>query len=110
MQGYIERVKEIFPKLKAFNAFYENNAKHESGLFYFFDDFLTVKIPETLCRSNAVKTVIFKQSFFCRRYRKFNIISIFFFSQKYTGKPKTVTAKYLGYFIPSDAAKIQIKP
>ncbi len=32
-------VKEIFPKLKAFNKFYENNAKHESGLFYFFDDF-----------------------------------------------------------------------
>ena len=34
-----EWVKEIFPKLKAFNKFYENNAKHESGLFYFFDDF-----------------------------------------------------------------------
>lgn len=34
-----EWVKEIFPKLKAFNAYYENNAKHESGLFFFFDDF-----------------------------------------------------------------------
>lgn len=34
-----EWVKEIFPKLKAFNTYYENNAKHESGLFYFFDDF-----------------------------------------------------------------------
>lgn len=34
-----EWVKEIYPKLKAFNAYYEKNAKHESGLFYFFDDF-----------------------------------------------------------------------
>ncbi|MBR6502907.1 MAG: glycoside hydrolase family 37 [Clostridia bacterium] len=34
-----EWVKEIFPKLKAFNKYYEINAKHESGLFYFFDDF-----------------------------------------------------------------------
>ena len=32
-------VKEIYPKLKAFVSYYENNAKHESGLFYFFDDF-----------------------------------------------------------------------
>ncbi len=35
----VEWAKEIFPKLKKFNQFYENNAKHESGLFYFFDDF-----------------------------------------------------------------------
>ena len=34
-----EWVKEIYPKLERFVAFYENNAKHESGLYYFFDDF-----------------------------------------------------------------------
>ena len=32
-------VKEVFPKLKAFVTYYEQNAKHESGLYYFFDDF-----------------------------------------------------------------------
>ncbi len=32
-------VKEIYPKLKKFISYYEENAKHESGLFYFFDDF-----------------------------------------------------------------------
>ena len=32
-------LKEIYPKLEKFIAFYDNNAKHESGLFYFFDDF-----------------------------------------------------------------------
>ncbi len=32
-------VKEIYPKLKHFISYYEENAKHESGLFYFFDDF-----------------------------------------------------------------------
>ena len=32
-------ITEIFPKLKAFANYYEQNAKHESGLFYFFDDF-----------------------------------------------------------------------
>lgn len=31
--------KEIYPKLKKFITYYEENAKHESGLFYFFDDF-----------------------------------------------------------------------
>ncbi len=35
----IEWAKEIFPKLKKFVTYYEENAKHESGLFYFFDDF-----------------------------------------------------------------------
>jgi len=35
----IEWAREIYPQLKAFNMFYEKNAKHESGLFYFFDDF-----------------------------------------------------------------------
>ena len=35
----IEWVKEIYPKLDNFLAYYENNAKHESGLYYFFDDF-----------------------------------------------------------------------
>ena len=34
-----EWVREIYPRLKKFISFYENNAKHESGLFYFFDDF-----------------------------------------------------------------------
>lgn len=34
-----EWAKEIYPKLKAFANYYEENAKHESGLFYFFDDF-----------------------------------------------------------------------
>ena len=35
----IEWLKEIYPKLEKFVSFYENNAKHESGLYYFFDDF-----------------------------------------------------------------------
>ena len=35
----IEWLKEIYPKLDKFLAYYENNAKHESGLYYFFDDF-----------------------------------------------------------------------
>ena len=35
----IDWLKEIYPKLEKFLAYYENNAKHESGLFYFFDDF-----------------------------------------------------------------------
>ncbi|MBQ7343443.1 MAG: glycoside hydrolase family 37 [Clostridia bacterium] len=29
----------IYPKLEKFVEYYENNAKHESGLYYFFDDF-----------------------------------------------------------------------
>lgn len=32
-------VKEIYSKLKKFISYYEENAKHESGLYYFFDDF-----------------------------------------------------------------------
>ncbi len=32
-------LKEIYPKIEKFIAYYQNNAKHESGLFYFFDDF-----------------------------------------------------------------------
>ena len=32
-------IKEIFPKLAKFISYYEQNAKHESGLYYFFDDF-----------------------------------------------------------------------
>ena len=35
----VEWIRPHFSKLKAFNHFYEENAKHESGLFYFFDDF-----------------------------------------------------------------------
>lgn len=34
-----EWLEQIYPKLDRFIAYYENNAKHESGLFYFFDDF-----------------------------------------------------------------------
>jgi putative isomerase len=34
-----EWVKKIYPNLKRFVTYYEENAKHESGLFYFFDDF-----------------------------------------------------------------------
>ncbi len=32
-------LQEIYPKLEKFVAYYQKNAKHESGLFYFFDDF-----------------------------------------------------------------------
>lgn len=32
-------VREIYPRLKAFLTYYEKNAQHESGLYYFFDDF-----------------------------------------------------------------------
>ena len=32
-------IEENFPKLVKFIAYYEQNAKHESGLYYFFDDF-----------------------------------------------------------------------
>lgn len=32
-------IDEIFPKLAKFVSYYEQNAKHESGLYYFFDDF-----------------------------------------------------------------------
>ena len=35
----LEWLKEIYPKLDRFARYYEENAKHESGLFYFFDDF-----------------------------------------------------------------------
>lgn len=35
----LDWVREIYPKLERFVAYYEANAKHESGLFYFFDDF-----------------------------------------------------------------------
>lgn len=34
-----EWVEKIYPNLKRFITYYEENAKHESGLFYFFDDF-----------------------------------------------------------------------
>ncbi len=32
-------LEKVYPGLKKFISFYEENAKHESGLFYFFDDF-----------------------------------------------------------------------
>lgn len=32
-------VKKVYPGLKKLISFYEENARHESGLFFFFDDF-----------------------------------------------------------------------
>ena len=34
-----EWIQGIYPSLDRFISYYENNAKHESGLYYFFDDF-----------------------------------------------------------------------
>ena len=34
-----EWIRGIYPSLDKFLSYYENNAKHESGLYYFFDDF-----------------------------------------------------------------------
>ena len=57
-------LKEIYPKLKAFNLFYENNAKHESGLFYFFDDFAigVDNDPSTFYRPDNSSASIFLNS------------------------------------------------
>ncbi len=57
-------VKEIYHKLKAFISFYENNAKHESGLFYFFDDFAigVDNDPSTFYRPENSSASIFLNS------------------------------------------------
>lgn len=57
-------VKEIFPKLKAFVNYYEENAKHESGLFYFFDDFAigVDNDPATFYRPDNSSASIFLNS------------------------------------------------
>jgi putative isomerase len=60
----IEWAKEIYPHLKAFNMFYESNAKHESGLFYFFDDFAigVDNDPSTFYRPDNSSASIFLNS------------------------------------------------
>ncbi len=60
----IEWIKEIYPKLKAFLNYYEENAKHESGLFYFFDDFAigVDNDPATFYRPDNSSASIFLNS------------------------------------------------
>lgn len=57
-------VKEIYPKLKRFINYYEQNAKHESGLFYFFDDFAigVDNDPSTFYRPDNSSASIFLNS------------------------------------------------
>ena len=57
-------VKEIYPKLEKFMAYYQNNAKHESGLFYFFDDFAigVDNDPSTFYRPDNSSASIFLNS------------------------------------------------
>lgn len=57
-------LKEIYPKLERFVAYYENNAKHESGLFYFFDDFAigVDNDPSTFYRPDNSSASIFLNS------------------------------------------------
>lgn len=59
-----EWVKEIYPKLKVFVGYYEENAKHESGLFYFFDDFAigVDNDPATFFRPDNSSASIFLNS------------------------------------------------
>ena len=59
-----EWLKEIYPKLDRFIAYYENNAKHESGLFYFFDDFAigVDNDPATFYRPDNSSASIFLNS------------------------------------------------
>lgn len=60
----IEWLREIYPKLEKFIAYYENNAKHESGLFYFFDDFAigVDNDPSTFFRPDNSSASIFLNS------------------------------------------------
>ncbi len=60
----LDWAKEIFPKLKKFVTFYEENAKHESGLFYFFDDFAigVDNDPSTFYRPDNSSASIFLNS------------------------------------------------
>lgn len=57
-------LKEIYPRLEKFIAYYENNAKHESGLFYFFDDFAigVDNDPSTFYRPDNSSASIFINS------------------------------------------------
>ena len=65
----VEWIREIYPKLKAFISYYENNAKHESGLFYFFDDFAigvdndpaTFYRPENSSASIFLNSLMYKE-------------------------------------------------
>ena len=57
-------LQEIYPKLEKFIAYYQNNAKHESGLFYFFDDFAigVDNDPATFYRPDNSSASIFLNS------------------------------------------------
>ena len=57
-------VREVYPSLEKFIAYYENNAKHESGLFYFFDDFAigVDNDPSTFYRPDNSSASIFINS------------------------------------------------
>ena len=57
-------LKEIYPKLEKFIAYYQQNAKHESGLFYFFDDFAigVDNDPATFYRPDNSSASIFLNS------------------------------------------------
>lgn len=57
-------LQEIYPKLDKFVGYYENNAKHESGLFYFFDDFAigVDNDPSTFYRPDNSSASIFLNS------------------------------------------------
>ena len=65
----VEWIRETYPKLKAFISYYENNAKHESGLFYFFDDFAigvdndpaTFYRPENSSASIFLNSLMYKE-------------------------------------------------
>lgn len=60
-----EWLKAIYPKLDKFLAYYENNARHESGLYYFFDDFAigVDNDPATFYRPENSSASIFLNSF-----------------------------------------------
>ncbi len=62
--GDTEWVKRIYPNLKRFITYYEENAKHESGLFYFFDDFAigVDNDPSTFYRPDNSSASIFINS------------------------------------------------
>ena len=65
----VEWIREIYQKLKAFISYYENNAKHESGLYYFFDDFAigvdndpaTFYRPENSSASIFLNSLMYKE-------------------------------------------------
>ena len=59
-----EWIENIYPKLDKFISYYENNAKHESGLFYFFDDFAigVDNDPATFYRPDNSSASIFLNS------------------------------------------------